>query len=102
MKQIFLSWLAATLMVTAVVFTLRAVLISLLSKEIKTGTYGVRQCRADIDEFFSEAKSTPASEKALDRALAYMTKGSEVGHHNISDMPSWDYYMSQKRINCGG
>jgi len=100
----FFAYLTITLVAMAVPVAMVATKHSLLTREIKTGVYGPRQCRADIDLYFtgSGAKVTVAADKALWRALDYMTKGSIVGHHNISDVQSWDYYMSRKTKYCGG
>lgn len=63
--------------------------------------YTCEEARIDIDVFFMGVR-TRYGQLAQDRALAHMTAGTTLGHHNISCQPCWDYYMEMKRKHCGG
>ncbi|HCU70834.1 MAG TPA: hypothetical protein DIC35_03745 [Candidatus Moranbacteria bacterium] len=68
----------------------------------KPNDYGCSDAIKDINTFFEIKEINMEKMEALDRMLDHMTKGSTLGHHNISCQPCWDYYTEMKRKKCGG
>jgi len=61
-----------------------------------------KQCKSNIDAFFSTPSASEEQLRKMHAALAHMTAGTTVKKHNVSCRPCWDYYQEQQRVHVGG